>query len=70
MANNDKEYNFNAETGEVIVRELTDNEQAIHSAVVQEAVAAKQAKLAAKAIAQAKLTALGLTVEDLQALGL
>lgn len=70
MAKNDKEYNHNAETGQVIVRELTDNEQVIHSAVVQEAAAAKESRLAAKAAAQAKLTALGLTVEDLQALGL
>ena len=48
----------------------TDDEQAIHSAVIQEAVASKETKLAAKAAAQAKLAALGLTVEDLQALGL
>lgn len=70
MAKNNKEYNFDAETGEVLVRELTDDEQAIHKAVVQEAIAAKEAKLAAKAVAQAKLEALGLTTEDLQALGL
>ena len=70
MAKNNKEYNFDAETGEVVVRELTDDEQAIHSAVIQEAVASKESKLAARAVAQAKLTALGLTVEDLTALGL
>jgi hypothetical protein len=70
MPKNDKEYNHNAETCEVIVRELTDEEQAIQDAVFQETISLREARVAAKAAAQAKLTALGLTVEDLQALGL
>ncbi len=70
MANNDKEYNHNVETGEILVRELTDDEQTIHNAVINEKVLAKETKLAAKAIAESKLAALGLTAEDLRALGL
>jgi len=61
-------------TGETIVREMTDSEQAIRNAEVAESVAAKAAKAAeaeAKAIAKAdaaeKLTALGI---DPKAFGL
>lgn len=70
MAHNDKEYNHNVETGEIVVRQLTDEEQAIQDAVFQETISLKEARIAAKAVAQAKLEALGLTTEDLQALGL
>ena len=63
----------NAETDEVIDREMTDAEFAQYEAD-QEALAILQAETKAKAdakeTAQAKLSALGLTVEDLQALGL
>lgn len=70
MAKNDKEYNHNAETGEISVRELTNDEQKILDAINAEKIQAKEAKLVAKAAAQAKLEALGLTTEDLKALGL
>ena len=63
----------NAETDEIIDREMTDAEfkefeikQKKNAAIKAEA----EAKAEAKAAAQAKLAALGLTVEDLQALGL
>jgi len=63
----------NAETDEIIDREMTDTEFKQYQAD-QEANIARQAeaeaKAEAKAAAQAKLAALGLTVEDLQALGL
>ena len=70
MSKNVKEYNHDVATGQIEVRELTDEEQAIYEATVAEKIEAKESKLAAKAAAQAKLAALGLTVEDLQALGL
>ncbi len=61
-------------TGETVVREMTDSEQAIRNAEVAESVAAKAAKAAeaeavaeAKIDAAAKLTALGI---DPKALGL
>ena len=63
----------NAETNEVIDREMTNAEfdayqaqQAIDAA----AAAAETETQAAKAAAEAKLAALGLTVDDLKALGL
>ena len=63
----------NAETDEVIDREMTDAEfeqfQADKEAGEQR-LAEIAAKAAAKAAAQAKLAELGLTVEDLTALGL
>ena len=63
----------NVETGEIIERELNDNEfaqyEADQEADVQRKLA-KEAKAQARATAQAKLAALGFTVEDLQALGL
>jgi multidrug efflux pump subunit AcrA (membrane-fusion protein) len=63
----------NAETGEIIEREMNAAElkQAEKDkATYQAEIAAAEAKATAKAAAQAKLAALGLTVEDLQALGL
>ena len=63
----------NAETGEVIERELNAKElkqQEIDTLADEARKAEVQAKADAKAAAQAKLAALGLTVEDLQALGL
>ena len=63
----------NAETNEVIDREMTDAEfkQYKIDKIDEEARAVKaQERIDARAAAQAKLTALGLTVEDLQALGL
>lgn len=63
----------NAETGEEIVRDMTDVElaeyeafQAAAAQAIEDAKAAEKAKEAA----QAKLAALGLTVDDLKALGL
>jgi hypothetical protein len=63
----------NAESNEIIDREMNDAEFAQHQAdQAAEAarVVAKEEAETAKTAAQAKLTALGLTVEDLQALGL
>jgi hypothetical protein len=67
----------NAETGEIIVRELNAQELAqlkedeknlqIEATRLAEAEAAKAA---AKAQAEAKLEALGLTTDDLKALGI
>lgn len=63
----------NAESGEEIVRDMTDVELADYEAfqasaaqAVEDAKAAEKAKEAA----QDKLAALGLTVDDLKALGL
>lgn len=68
---------INCETGEVVERELTEDEltqQAIDDAnsLAEKAaqVAEAEAKAAAKATAEAKLASLGLTTEDLKALGL
>jgi hypothetical protein len=62
----------NAETGEIIVRELTDDEQAIRDAEKAAWVAKKeQEKLEAEAKAQAKavlLERLGLTQEEFNTL--
>ena len=63
----------NAETGEEIMRDMTDAEladyEAFQAAAAQAIEDAKAAELAKEA-AQAKLAALGLTVDDLKALGL
>ncbi len=74
---NDKKQIHDVATGEVIVVELTDEEQTIRDAevaanlILKKAEAAElKAKAKAKEAAQAKLAALGLTVEDLTALGL
>jgi hypothetical protein len=68
---------YDHETQENIVREMTNEEQAIRNKEVAdwlEAKAIKEAELeqaeAAKEAAQAKLAALGLTTDDLKALGL
>jgi hypothetical protein len=63
----------NAETGEVIERDMTADELAQWELDKSEAATSKQDRLenaAAKAAAEAKLEALGLTTEDLRALGL
>jgi hypothetical protein len=63
----------NAETGEEIVRDMTDAElveyEAFQAAVAESIENAKAAEVA-KESAQAKLAALGLTLDDLKALGL
>jgi hypothetical protein len=63
----------NAETGEEIIREMT-NEEFSQYQEYQARIAAEQAeretKTQAKELAASKLLALGLTTEDLQALGL
>ncbi len=62
-----------AETGEVIEREMNAAELAI---IAQDKIkrdaneAAEAAAIAAKEAAQAKLAAIGLTISDLEALGL
>lgn len=63
----------NAETGEEIVRDMTDVELAEYEAfqaAAEQAVEDAKAAEKAKETAQAKLAALGLTVDDLKALGL
>ena len=63
----------NAETGEVVEREMTAKELAqlaIDEASFQANKEAEAVKAAKKATAQAKLAALGLTTDDLKALGL
>ncbi len=63
----------NAETGEVIERDMTEDELAQWEADKAELAAKAKAELekaAKKAAAEAKLAALGLDVDDLRALGL
>ena len=63
----------NCETGEIIVREMTDEEIAAEQASAlsyASVIAAEEAKFAAKELARTKLEALGLTIDDLKALGL
>ena len=64
---------FDVETNEELIREMNDEEYAVHLTVVQKA-AENKAKFEqaqeAKAAAEAKLAALGLTADDLKALGL
>jgi hypothetical protein len=64
---------FDAVSQEEIIREMNDEEYAIHLTLVKK-VEDDLAKLdeaqAAKAAAEAKLAALGLTTDDLKALGL
>jgi hypothetical protein len=63
----------NAETNEIIDREMDNAEFAKYQSDQAEAEAKEaeaEAKAQAKTAAQAKLAALGLTVEDLTALGL
>jgi hypothetical protein len=65
---NDNIYIFNAETGEEIVRAMTDDEQAIRNAEVAAALAVKsEANAKAKADGQAKaalLERLGITADE------
>lgn len=70
-----KAIEVNCETGEVIERELTQEELAANEAAAAQAQAdalaqeeAKAASEAAKASATAKLSALGLTAEEIAAL--
>ena len=63
----------NAETNEIIDREMTNAEFAIYEADQAEQAAKQteaEAKAQAKAAAEGKLAALGLTTDDLRALGL
>jgi 4'-phosphopantetheinyl transferase EntD len=63
----------NAQTQEVIDREMNEEEFAQYKADQAEQIARAEAKAeaeAAKTAAQAKLAALGLTTDDLKALGL
>lgn len=63
----------NAETGEEIMRDMTDAELAEYEAFqasAEQAIADAKAKEDAKIAAEAKLAALGLTSDDLRALGL
>lgn len=60
----------NAETGEILEVEMTDEEYEIYLANKAEDEARLEATENAKKIAETKLKALGLTPEDLKALGL
>ena len=63
-----------ATTDEVIVREMTNEEQAAFDAANAESIAQseedKAAAKLAKEAAEAKLAVIGLTIDDLKALGL
>lgn len=64
---------FDVETNEELIREMNDEEYAVHLKVVEKAehnLAKFNEAQAAKAAAEAKLAALGLTSDDLKALGL
>jgi hypothetical protein len=68
---------INAETGEEVEREMTDEEQASRNLQVETYLADKAKKdteaaaiQVLKEAAEAKLAVLGLTTEDLRALGL
>lgn len=60
----------NADTGEVIDREMTDDELAQYEAHNATLAELQNQTEAAKAAAETKLAALGLTTDDLKALGL
>lgn len=63
----------NAETGDIIQREMNATELAQHAkdkADAETRAAAQAETKAAKSAAEAKLAALGLTTDDLKALGL
>jgi len=71
MNDNITEYNHN--TGETIIREMTDEEQKKIESVMVEAnlhLENVEQQKAQKALATNKLLALGLTADDLKALGL
>jgi len=63
----------NAQTGETITREMTDEENKVHLDLIEKQKnkieKQKQAVIKREA-AEAKLAALGLTADDLKALGL
>jgi hypothetical protein len=62
-----------AQTGEIIDREMTADELAEFNSIKADQVEQAEAKAQAEAdkeVAQAKLAALGLTADDLKALGL
>jgi len=66
-------YIHNCETGETIVREMTEAEidqEKASVAAYAPVIAAEEAKAAAREAARAKLETLGLTTDDLKALGL
>jgi hypothetical protein len=69
---NDNIYILNAESGEEIVRAMTDEEQAVRDAEVAAAALARAEKEAAKQALEAKklevLEKLGLTSEEVAAL--
>jgi hypothetical protein len=61
----------NCETGEVIERDMTAEEQAAYETIIAEGLAAEAAEAAQKAVkasANAKLAALGLTSEEVAAI--
>lgn len=60
----------NATTGEIIEREMNDEEIAQFNKDIKDAAKRKEEAEAAKAAAETKLAALGLTADDLKALGL
>jgi hypothetical protein len=60
----------NAETGEVIEREMTDAEFKAWDDGNKAKAAKDAAEIAKRTAAEAKLAALGLTADDLKALGL
>ena len=60
----------NAETGEIEVREMNNEEYAIYLSEIEANKKAKEEAEIAKAEAEAKLAALGLTADDLKALGI
>ena len=63
----------NAETNEIIEREMNEEEKAFWQSVKDDKKKAQteaEAKAQAKAAAEGKLAALGLTTDDLRALGL
>lgn len=69
---NDNKYEFNAVSGEEIIRPMTDEEQAERNAEVAAIAQVKADKEAAKAALEAKkqevLEKLGLTAEEVTAL--
>jgi hypothetical protein len=60
----------NADTGEIIDREMTDDELAQYEAHNATLAELQNQTEASKAAAETKLAALGLTTDDLKALGL
>lgn len=71
---NDLIYFYDHTTEEIILREMSDEEQTQRNNEIDDWKTAKEAKIKAnaeaKAIAEAKLAVIGLTADDLKALGL